>query len=306
MGSGMSFEGKPGAQSSYAIGCNGYQYNTVSRESIPHQLKNLEFKQGDTIGVGWDGKQYQSIYFTKNGQLLLQTEYAQIGFDNVQGQFFPMIWMQSNRSIVEVNFGQKPFLFAFEENKIDQKWLSEMEAANDGKQEMSETEMIRRSRAEELVMMMGSNYPLELAVVALENCSDNLELAAVWLLDNGAKELDRFFEETLKNTLIHQGDDEEEKDDEKEAVHNIYDENGRINLMLWLNEEFNDNAKSANSAKTTSNLLDDEIDARLPVGLSLNEITAHNHNLRGREEEKKEEKQSSHSLNIGIGSIRLN
>merc|ERR1712129_105006 len=72
--------------------------------------------------------------------------------------------------------------------------------------------MIRRSRAEELVMMMG-NYPLELAVVALENCSDNLELAASWLLDNGAKELDKFFEATLINTFASPLADDA-KDDE--------------------------------------------------------------------------------------------
>merc|ERR1712154_298554 len=118
------FEGKPGAQSSYAIGCNGFQYNTVSREAIPHQLKDLSFAEGDTWGVGWDGKQYQSIYFTKNGQQLFRTQYAQIGFNNVQGQFYPMIWMQSNRSIVEVNFGQKPFLF---EIVVNNDWLRRME-----------------------------------------------------------------------------------------------------------------------------------------------------------------------------------
>merc|ERR1712151_852139 len=166
-----------------------------------------------------------------------------------------------------------------------------MEAANYGKQEISETEMIRRSRAEELVMLMG-HYPLELAVVALENCSDNLELAASWLLDNGARELDKFYDATLLNTLQNADANEEDaKDDEKEQVHrNIYDENGRINLMLWLNEEFDDMDKAKTS---TSNLLDDEIDARLPIGLSLNEITAHNHNLRGREEEKKNDQQAA-------------
>ncbi len=78
----MVFESKPSAQSSYTIGCNGYQYNTVSRESIPHELKTLTFKQGDIIGVGWDGKQYKKIYFTKNGSILSQLEYSQIGFEN--------------------------------------------------------------------------------------------------------------------------------------------------------------------------------------------------------------------------------
>eukprot|EP01084_Bolivina_argentea_P273830 466567_1 len=116
--SGMQFEGKPGAQSSYAIGCNGYQYNTVSRESIPHELKKLSFVEGDIIGVGWDGKQYKKIYFTKNGEILSQHEYSQIGFENVQGQFYPMIWMQSNNAIIEVNLGNKPFKNAFS-NKID-------------------------------------------------------------------------------------------------------------------------------------------------------------------------------------------
>ncbi len=37
--------------------------------------------------------------------------------------------------------------------------------------------------------MMGGNYPLDLAVVALEQCRDNLEVAAVWLLDNAVREL---------------------------------------------------------------------------------------------------------------------
>merc|ERR1712129_538362 len=151
--SGMPFMGEPGAKSSYALGCNGVQFNTVSHEAIPHALANLTFKAGDTMGVGWDGKQYQSIYFTKNGRVLPRTEYAQIGFDAVQGQFYPMIWMQADGACVDVNFGQNEFLFAFEEQKIDKKWLLEMERGSKNERELSEQEMIRRSRAEELVMM---------------------------------------------------------------------------------------------------------------------------------------------------------
>merc|ERR1712154_712479 len=133
-------------------------------------------------------------------------------------------------------------------------------------------EMIRRTRAEELVLMMGGSYPLDLAVVALEQCSDNLEVAAVWLLDNAARELDRFFENALNYSM--EQDIEEQKEATPETIENIYDENGRINLMLWLNEDLTNNGN-----KKKLNLLDDEIDAQLPVGLALSEITAHHNNI---------------------------
>eukprot|EP01084_Bolivina_argentea_P276391 471600_1 len=327
--SGMHFEGKPGAQSSYAIGCNGYQYNTVSRQCIPHELKGLSFKEGDTIGVGWDGKQYQTIYFTKNGELLTQMAHAQIGFENVQGQFYPMIWLESNNAMVEMNLGNKPFVFPFEANKLDKKWLKEMEAANDPNTELSEAEMIRRTRAEELVLMMGGSYPLELAVVALEQCSDNLEVAAVWLLDNAGRELDLFYENTLRLTAQND-ENEENKDDNKENdddEEDIYDENGRINLMLWLNADLDDpnddrsgrsrSRQRRGAAGTNATLLDDEIDAQLPVGLSLSEIT-HNHHLRrgdaaaaaernplvaaAEQKQRERENENASRLQIGIGS----
>ncbi len=108
--------------------------------------------------------------------------------------------------------------------------------------------MIRRTRVEDLVMM-GGNYPLDLAVVALEQCHDNLEVTAVWLLD-------RFFENALRFTAQNSDNvDDDIKDGGGDDEADIYDENGRINLMLWLNTDLDDP--------------DDEIDAQLPVGLCI-------------------------------------
>ena len=39
--------------------------------------------EGNTIGVGWDGKQCKELYFTKNGQVLSGKDHPNICWDSV-------------------------------------------------------------------------------------------------------------------------------------------------------------------------------------------------------------------------------
>ena len=43
-------------------------------------------------------------------------------------------------------------------------------------------------------------FPLELCIVALERCKDDINYAAQWLLENGFKELERMSEEIILKT----------------------------------------------------------------------------------------------------------
>ena len=55
----------------------------VARASRPSSRKGLRFSEGNTIGVGWDGKQCKELYFTKNGQVLSGKDHLNICWDSV-------------------------------------------------------------------------------------------------------------------------------------------------------------------------------------------------------------------------------
>lgn len=57
------------------------------------------FTHGDVVGCGWNIKK-KEIFFTKNG------EYLGPGFDNVNGRFYPVVWIGAENTKVSVNFGQ--------------------------------------------------------------------------------------------------------------------------------------------------------------------------------------------------------
>eukprot|EP00210_Caulerpa_lentillifera_P006272 g5991.t1 len=63
-----------------------------------------KFGTNDVIGAGIHLENRQ-MFFTKNGTLL------GIAFNNVEGELYPTIGLHSKSESVEVNFGQKPFVF---------------------------------------------------------------------------------------------------------------------------------------------------------------------------------------------------
>ena len=77
--SGMTFYERPGAQNSYAYAGNGRVYYTASGAPIDEELQqgNYKFKQGDTVGVGWDVRN-RTLFFTNNGN------YINTPFDSLQ------------------------------------------------------------------------------------------------------------------------------------------------------------------------------------------------------------------------------
>jgi len=61
---------------------------------------------------------------------------------------------------------------------------------------LTEAEIKRRTEAE-ILASMTSVFPLELCVVALERCKDDMQFAANWLFENGMKELERMQTEMI-------------------------------------------------------------------------------------------------------------
>lgn len=57
------------------------------------------FTHGDVVGCGWNIRT-KELFFTKNGASL------GTGFDNVNGRFYPVVWIGSENTKVTVNFGQ--------------------------------------------------------------------------------------------------------------------------------------------------------------------------------------------------------
>ena len=62
------------------------------------------FGTGDVVGAGIHLEK-QQIFFTKNGKFM------KVAFEHVQGELYPTIGLHSRAECVEVNFGQKPFLY---------------------------------------------------------------------------------------------------------------------------------------------------------------------------------------------------
>lgn len=112
MGIGLSKEGgdlnrMPGWDPS----CYGYHgddgnFFNSSGNGTPYGPK---FGTGDVIGCGIDTMLYQ-IFFTKNGKHL------GIAFSGTEPfeELFPTVGLKTPGEQLQVNFGQKPFLFDFE------------------------------------------------------------------------------------------------------------------------------------------------------------------------------------------------
>ncbi|ETO26336.1 ran-binding protein [Reticulomyxa filosa] len=320
---GMNFQGDCGDESSYAFGASGFVYSTVSRKRVSTKWSD-GFVEGDVIGVCWNQRE-KTIFFTRNGEMV-NSKHC---FDQVNGQFYPMVWLQGDGAQVSVNLGQEQMQFNLD------KWLNPsqlQQLKKENQVQYSEAEIRRRTMAEELVRMMGDMFPLQFAVVTLEQCHDDLALAADYLVNNASREFDRIAQNISRNTARREAYRGEHKDDNKYDAEVDAEESG---LMAFIASNVNDAGNGngngngngagdnlgrggarAGGMHGEDNLLDDEVDARLPVGLTLEEI-APNADIRHDEEigadvsnwranagapNEEEDSNSNHRRQIGIGS----
>ncbi|ETO14285.1 hypothetical protein RFI_23084 [Reticulomyxa filosa] len=299
---GMNFQGDCGDQNSYAYGATGYAYSTVSRKRVSLDLEE-DFGEGDVVGVGWDQRE-RAIYFTKNGVLLGSKSW----FDEVNGQFYPMIWLQADGAQVSVNLGQEAMSFNIEE-LLGASELQKLK--NENQVQYSEAEIQRRTMAEELVRMMGDIFPLEFAVVTLEQCHDDMAMAADYLVNNASRELDRIAQNLSRNNP-QEDDGLQPQDEIKDDNKNADADDEQTGLMAFIANNLDDAAGGDNVGRGGraggENLLEDEVDAQLPVGLTVEEIAA-NANFRNQEQAENQhrrapanEEDDNSRRQIGIGS----
>ncbi|CAI5942359.1 unnamed protein product [Closterium sp. NIES-65] len=97
--------------SSYGYhGDNGKVYHNSGRG----EAYGPEFTTNDVVGAGINYGTHE-IFFTKNGKSLGPA------FRDVKGELFPTIGLHSPNERVEVNFGQKPFLFDVQGMVMDER-----------------------------------------------------------------------------------------------------------------------------------------------------------------------------------------
>ncbi|POM82093.1 HECT-domain (ubiquitin-transferase) family protein [Cryptosporidium meleagridis] len=214
-------EGISGSFGSYAYKNAGKLLHSCNEKEF-NEYKVENFYIGDTVGCGIDFSN-RVVFFTKNGRIIRyqNSQYAFMQespcikkndypkFNNVMGHFRPAIWIERSNCdfdtdkylIVNANFGQELFKYKYI-NKLDSNNILSLENEelsifrNNSEQltfnnflcnnynEFSKAELNRRTLAYELHEIINNdNFPLSVCIHALENCKDNLELAADWLLE---------------------------------------------------------------------------------------------------------------------------
>lgn len=87
---------------------NSYGYHGENGHKFSASQTGMEFGPrfgtGDVIGAGIHLEK-QQIFFTKNGKFM------KVAFEGVRGELYPTIGLHSRNECVEVNFGQKPFVY---------------------------------------------------------------------------------------------------------------------------------------------------------------------------------------------------
>ena len=116
--------------------CRMYHKNKLTTVIKKHVLNKLYH----ILGCGFNTSN-RSCFFTKNGK------YIGLAFKDMRKDlaFFPTIGMNSIGEKVEVNFGQKPFLYNIELEKIlqeaNEKDLNSKENTKKGRKRVSEEEI---------------------------------------------------------------------------------------------------------------------------------------------------------------------
>jgi len=193
---------------------------------------------------------------------------------NLSGRFYPAVWMENAGSHVRINFGQENFLYDFATHTLPQDYqqkLAAMEvaaASGAATQKLSEAEIKRRTMAEDLKEIMG-NFPIELCVLALERNNDDMALAGDWLFSHGQKELDRMAADALRaqqeekrRGSRQEGNGADEEEDSSGDEDDLAD-------YLSGGDASNVGARESRNRDSASTLLDDEVDADIPIGLDL-------------------------------------
>lgn len=189
---GLPLEGVPG-HNSYAYGGDAAAlYHTRDGElQIAELGPKTGYGVGDVVGCALDTR-HGSLYFTLNGTPLGTP------LTGLRGRFYPCVWLMKDKARVRVNFGQRPFRFDFV-STLGADYLINLEHDKAKASKLTQAEIQRRTRAENLLTMF-PHYPLDLCVLALERCRDDLSHAASWLIENGNQELERMAVETMEQT----------------------------------------------------------------------------------------------------------
>ncbi|OII74634.1 large protein with a SPRY domain and HECT domain [Cryptosporidium ubiquitum] len=220
-------KGISGSFGSYAYRSTGELIHSCNENEFS-KFRVEDFNIGDTVGCGIDFLN-QIAFFTKNGRIIrcenkkhtamekspCNNKDCYSAFDNVMGHFKPAIWIEKSNPIfhenkyliVNGNFGQELFKYEYinklsfnnilslenEELSIFRDNFGKFKLDNYGYHkynELNEAELNRITMAFELQEIMSSiNIPFSVYIHALENCEDNLDLSANWLLEHGFQDL---------------------------------------------------------------------------------------------------------------------
>ena len=291
--SGFELSSRPGTHSGYAYTALGDVFYTDA--STVNTMKYGDtFKQGDVVGVLWNIK-HNSIAFTLNGKRMQyrgDTSKSK-SLSNVNGRFYPAVWLESDQSSVHVNFGQQPFIFDYASelpSGYEHELIAEQQM-NKNRPQRTAAELKRRTMAEELVIMMGGTFPLEVCEIAIERSNDDVTYAANWLIESGHQELERMSAEAIRASQL---EDEERKLAEIGITSDDNDTNDNDDdLVEWLTggtvQSHTNTLAAQRSAqgwiigraaqpqrRTVSNaaeLLDDDMENSVPLGVERQEIT---------------------------------
>lgn len=100
----------------------------------------------------------------------------------------------------EIFLNTLPARYIFDESKESSNSQGGRERTK-GASSSSSKDMQRRTQALDLCAMF-PDFPLEVCVVALENCRDNMEITTNWLFEHGFREMERMINDTIERSAI--------------------------------------------------------------------------------------------------------
>jgi len=296
---GMPHEGWPGKHSTYAYSGRAGELHFTRNKAVTRAKMFERFKAGDTVGCGVHLRHGQrTIFFTKNGKLLhARTEEDELealelgptavgtpsrstprssamtsisGVDaNLSGRFYPAAWMQHAGAHLSFNYGQSPFLFDFATETLPADYRAQLAAQSQASAKpgpkLTPAELKRRTMAEDLLEMMGGNFPLEICVLALERCNDDKAAAGDWLFTHGTREVENMAQQALRSQAEAKrngganaaGDDGDSSDEEEDLSDYL------------LGGDASNQAAASRQRDSAQSMLDDEVDTDIPLGLDL-------------------------------------
>ena len=271
-----------------ALGANGILF--CSDGSLPFCEA---FKEDCIIGVELNMRKNR-LTFLHNGSMISNA------IDVSPGRFYPAIWIEHSGITATLNLGHEPFVYDFE-STLPKDFLEK--SKSETAQTISSAELKRRTEALTLNSMC-PDFPLELCIIALESCHDDLMVAANWLIERGWQELERLVEDTIRRSAQEAerallAEQKEEKNDVQSNDDSIWSD------LTSLFANFREAGADPNAVQ-----MEDEIEADVPFGLDASEVRRDHSNSEPRTSVGNESSNLSEALieplqieNIRIGQI---